>query len=140
MKLTPKEYEVMRILWNSKTPMTIPEIIRASPDRTWTEKGIYNIVTSMLGKEAVVRFTGVPTRSNTAKFIRPAISVEEYVAMQVLDVDLEMDIVAVFGAILDKKSVDEATLERMRRMLDRVKPVDKAIKDNIHEHIEEKDD
>ena len=117
MKLTDKELEVMRVIWNSKRPLCVPEIITASKNRTWRLSSIYNIVRSLSAKKVVEIIHDKPTTTNTAKFVRPIISIDEYVTMQVLDLSPD-DIESVFHAIVKNEKYSKSAKNILSRVID----------------------
>ena len=67
MNLTDKELEIMQVLWGSDSPMTIADIIAASPKRTWQEISANAILKNMVEKGVVVVDHYVPTTGRSAK-------------------------------------------------------------------------
>ena len=115
IRLTDKELEIMQVLWDNETPMTGSEIVSASKDRTWKEKSIYIIVNSLLKKNAIAFDHYKSTATNTARVYRAAISLEEYAALNVLE--LNPDIVSVITAIFRGKKFDKTPKEILYQVL-----------------------
>ena len=67
MNLTGKELEIMQVLWESDSPLTVADIIAASPERTWQEVSVHTILKNMVAKGVVIVDHYVPTTGRAAK-------------------------------------------------------------------------
>jgi len=122
INLTQKELEVMRVLWETQTPMTATEIVFSSKDRTWKEKSIFIILQSLTKKNAIAIDHHRATSTNIARAYRAAISVEEYAAIHVLD--MNPDIVRFIKAIVKNKKIDKKTKENLGFVINNIEEED----------------
>ena len=83
MNLTGKELEIMRVLWGSDSPMTVSDIIAASPKRTWQEVSVHTILKNMVAKGVVVVDHLVPTTGRAAKAYKTVFTAAQYALEQV---------------------------------------------------------
>ena len=102
MKLTDKEKEVMSVLWKSESPMTITEIIEASPNRTWKDVSVYQMLKTLRSKKAVTIDHYRPTSGKSAAVHKPLITPAEYVVLQAFE--LNVDIGALNAAFANRKN------------------------------------
>lgn len=51
--LTKKELEMMDVLWRSDTALTASEILKASTDKTWKDKSLHILITSLFKKNLI---------------------------------------------------------------------------------------
>jgi len=90
MRLTDKELEIMDVLWTSETPLTASDIVSVSQNRTWQDISIHNIMKSLLMKNAVVIDHMKPTTAKAARAFRATTTIEEYVAQQILGMNISI--------------------------------------------------
>ena len=83
MNLTGKELEIMQVLWESDSPMTIADIIATSPKRTWQEISANAILKNMVEKGVVVVDHYVPTTGRSAKAYKAVFTAAQYALEQV---------------------------------------------------------
>ena len=76
--LTKKETEIMNVLWNSKDALTATEILKASTDKTWKDKSLHLLITSILNKNLIVVDGFKKTDKNYARAFKPALSQYDY--------------------------------------------------------------
>ena len=122
INLTQKELEIMRVLWETQAPMTATEIVSSSKDRTWKEKSIYIILQSLLKKNAIAIDHHRATSTNIARVYRAAISVEEYAAIHVLE--MNPDIVRFIKAIVKGNKIDKKTKENLGYVINDIEEED----------------
>lgn len=82
-KLTRSEQEIMELLWKVDRPLSRAEIIDLAPGRTWKPSSIHILLNSMLEKGAVQVAGFVQSTKNYARTFVPALTPEEYAALQV---------------------------------------------------------
>ena len=78
VKLTGKEMEVMKVLWDSKTPMTATELIEDPRNRTWKENSIYVLLNTLIKKGAIAFACNKPSNTRNAKAYQPMLTPEAY--------------------------------------------------------------
>lgn len=114
-RLTLKELEIMRVLWDRENPITGQEIIEASPDRTWKESSIYIILKTLIKKGYVQIDNFKPTVTKNARTYKAVITPEEYSAMQATS--LNVNIAGFFTAFAKDNKIDEDTLGMLDKMI-----------------------
>ncbi|MGN1319207.1 MAG: BlaI/MecI/CopY family transcriptional regulator [Lachnospirales bacterium] len=78
--LTPREYEVMRILWDNNKPMLISDIVPLT--KTISEKSIHSIINNLL-LVGYVKVTGrVMVVKKPSRLYAPAVTLDEYAVIQ----------------------------------------------------------
>jgi predicted transcriptional regulator len=85
MKLTPKELEVMTLLWASAIPLTLTEMVNVSKHRTWKDSSIHILIKSLVKKGAAVVDVQKPTTTNLAMSYKPAMTIKEYATATIYD-------------------------------------------------------
>ena len=113
MKLSAKEIEIMDVLWTHDVPMTVNEIIAASPEnRSWSLKSINSMLPKLLAKGAVGVSHLSKTATMPARAYIPNLTYEQYMARNVAVVykDGKIDIQAFIEALLEavKRTEDGA--------------------------------
>ena len=76
--LTKKEMEIMNVLWENETALTASEILEASINRTWKDKSLHLLITSILNKNLIVVDGFKKTDKNYARAFKPALSQYDY--------------------------------------------------------------
>lgn len=118
MKLTEMQLEIMRVLWESESPLTASEIIARSADRTWKENSIFNMLHSLQRKGAVALDHYKPTVTKSARVYRATLSAEEYAAMRVFD--SKPNLVELFRAVVKNKVLDKETKEKLHQVVSEI--------------------
>ncbi len=103
--LTDKEYEIMRVLWNSDKPMQTSEIYAKT--ETIAENSMHPVIKKLINKGYIrvvgtIRVVKVPCRLYV-----PGISLNEYIAMQTKEVfrynNREIDLKGILGCLVKKE-------------------------------------
>ena len=92
MRLTEKEREIMEVLWENESPMTVVEIIEASPNRTWKDNSIHVMLRTMQTKNLVVLESFVPTGGRAAGAYKAAVTREEYAILFLQELNVNFDL------------------------------------------------
>ena len=115
--LTDVELEIMRVLWDSETPLTGAEIIDVSPvSKSWKDSSIHIIMRSLQRKNAVDVIGRKATATNNARIYAPLLTPEEYSTMQVNKVNV--DVPEFFAAFMKGKSLDSKTKRELLALID----------------------
>ena len=85
MQLTDKELEIMSVLWESSTSMTVADILEASENRSWSINSIFIMMTK-LEKKGAVDYLYKPTTTKPARAYKPTLSPEEFIAGSIASV------------------------------------------------------
>lgn len=80
--LPAKEEEVMKVLWDSKEPLSASEIAKKIPDRTWPASSIQGLLRSLQNKGAIEIDCITKLGKSYGRLFRPALSANEYITMQ----------------------------------------------------------
>lgn len=81
--LSPKEYDIMTILWNSDKPLTVSEILELRKEGTWSKNSIHPLLNSLLEKNFIsVVGTQKVSKVNSRLYI-PNIDLSDYISAQV---------------------------------------------------------
>ena len=81
--LSDNEYEIMSLLWEENKPLSKADIIKLSPNRSWSESSIYILLNSMLKKGAIIEDGFVKKQTNYTRIFAPRLSEVEYSVMQI---------------------------------------------------------
>lgn len=76
--LTKKELEIMNVLWKSETALTASEILEASINRTWKNKSLHLLITSILDKNLIIVDGFKKTDRNYARAFKPTLNQYDY--------------------------------------------------------------
>ena len=80
--LSAKEEASMKVLWESKEPLSASEIAERIPNRTWPASSIQSILRGLEKKGAIEVADIVRLGKAYGRVFRPALSANDYVAMQ----------------------------------------------------------
>lgn len=82
--LTNKEYEIMKILWNSEKPLLISDILLQATNIA--NNSLHPMIKKLI-KNGFIKVVGnVKVVKTTSRLYAPAISVDEYAAMQLEEI------------------------------------------------------
>lgn len=85
--LTPSELVLMNVLWDAQRPITGPEILKfvnAAPEGpAFAKTSFHALINTLLEREYVISVGGVGHGKNQARQFVPAISRNEYYALQI---------------------------------------------------------
>ncbi len=82
--LTNKEYEIMKILWNSEKPLLISDILIQATNIA--NNSLHPMIKKLI-KNGFIKVVGnVKVVKTTSRLYAPAISVDEYAAMQLEEI------------------------------------------------------
>ena len=73
----------MSLLWEKKEPLSKSDIVRLSPNKSWSESSIYILLNSMLKKGAIIENGFVKKQTNYSRVFAPDLSEVEYSIMQI---------------------------------------------------------
>ncbi len=119
--LTEREYEIMKILWSSEKPMLISDIMKLT--KITAKNSIHPLLKNLI-KNGYVKVVGnVIVVKTFSRLYAPAISLEDYTAMQVNEIfkkqkrnfDLKRFLV---GLSKENKANNQELVEYMRTFID----------------------
>ena len=126
--LTNKEYEIMKILWESEKPMLISDILLEA-DKV-AENSLHPMIKNLINNGFIKVVGSMKVSKTTSGLYAPAITVDEYAAMQ-----LE-GIMKTSNSKLDFKNVLASFTSRNKK---NNKDVIEGIKKFIEEYKEDED-
>ena len=119
---TRHEIEILSTLWKEDRELTKHEIIDLTPDKKWKVTSVDFLLNSLLDKDAI-KISGAKRSPDNRRYSRsysPLITQEEYASSYLNQVMPRADISGVFSALVDTRSIDMETIERIRCTLDRM--------------------
>lgn len=78
--LTNKEYEIMKILWDSGKPMLISDILLEADNVA--ENSLHPMIKNLINNGFIKVVGNMKVSKTTSRLYAPAITVDEYAAMQ----------------------------------------------------------
>lgn len=82
--LTPKEYEIMKILWCHNKPMLISEI--SAEVKNVAENSLHPMINSLIGKNYVKVVGNMKVSKTYSRLYSVAVTVNEYTAQQLVNI------------------------------------------------------
>lgn len=82
--LTKKEHEIMKVLWSSDKPLLISEVL--SNVKNVAGNSVHPMINSLLGKGYIKVVGNVQVVKTPSRLYAPAVSVDEYAAIQFAEV------------------------------------------------------
>ncbi|MDO4300520.1 MAG: BlaI/MecI/CopY family transcriptional regulator [Clostridia bacterium] len=82
--LTKKEYEVMKVLWNSEKPLLISDLLLMTENVA--ENSLHPMVKSLLKKGYIKVVGNMKVAKTQSRFYAPALTVDEYAAIQLNEI------------------------------------------------------
>lgn len=110
--LSANEFKIMELFWQEERPLSRPEIIELTPDKTWNPNSIHLILNNMIEK-GVIAVSGL-TRCGRGygRTYAPTMTQLEYAAYQAQEatpgMSLKDRLVGIVGTLLDKSEEDPA--------------------------------
>lgn len=110
--LSPNEFKIMELFWQEDRPLSRPQIIQLTPDKTWNPNSIHLILNNMIEK-GVIEVAGL-TRCGRGygRTYAPTMTQLEYAAYQVEEatpgMSLKDRLTGVVGTMLSKPGEDTA--------------------------------
>lgn len=80
LKLTPREEEVMEVFWREKRPLTTVDILEIAVDRTWKDRYLHRMITSILDKGLIQICGAVQYGKQYARQFEVTMDKEQYMA------------------------------------------------------------
>ncbi len=122
MSLTPNELEIMKVLWESKEPLSRSEIIEASPNRSWKASSIHILLNKMLEKE-VIHVAGFKKTGKTyGRTFGPLLSEQEYYSTLFSSKNNKAtpvkEMLPLFSALLDQTEITDETIDHLEQLLE----------------------
>lgn len=121
--LTPKELEIMELLWKVDRSLSRSEFIELSPNRSWKASSIHILLNKLLEKELIEVDGFVKTGKNYGRTYRPSITQEQYLIQQMQKTSTDKKAtskasLALFSALLKEGDIDGEVIDELQMMLD----------------------
>lgn len=119
--LSDNELAVLRVLWDSSTPLSRPEILSRMTNNVWHPNSVHRVLNSLMEK-GYVRIEGI-TRcgqnyGRTYSAIKTRSDYMADVALRAVpDVPEEECVLDVMSAMIKRKNISEKTITTLERML-----------------------
>ncbi|MDR2025716.1 MAG: BlaI/MecI/CopY family transcriptional regulator [Hungatella sp.] len=122
MELTKNELEIMKVLWNTKRPLTGTEIVQLSPDtKSWKDSSIHILINSLLKKKAIKEHGFVKIGKSYGRTFTPTESGEEYYARYLVALADRTSIKKVFATLFDNTKISGETISELEDLLKKYK-------------------
>ena len=106
----------MTVLWNANAPLTSPEILRLSVDKSWRDASLHRILNNLLEKGAVAEHGFIKDGKSISRTFVPAISCEEYYKA-VFSGHTSRDVPMILSALLSRSDFDAETIKKMEGII-----------------------
>lgn len=121
--LTPKELEIMELLWKVDRSLSRSEIIELSPNRSWQSSSIHILLNKLLEKNIIAIDGFVKTGKNYGRTYRPTITHEQFLIQQIHTTAKDKSAkkkasLALFSALLKKGDITQDIIDELQSMLD----------------------
>ena len=118
MQLTKSELQIMDVLWAAERPMSRSDLLEQSEEKNWKDSSVHILLNGLLRKGAI-REAGVVKRSKTyGRTFLPTMTREEYFATTSFSHRYKPDMEGLIRALLERPEADEATLLKIRQLID----------------------
>lgn len=117
-RLTKCEREIMQMFWSIDHPVTPPEIISKSENRSWKERSVFSMVHSLLQK-GLIREVGLVRSGKTyARTLEAAMTRADYFATVVSEALTQEEYPAFLAALLKSVEDQPMMLAALRQALE----------------------
>lgn len=118
MVLTKSEMEIMDVLWEDGGALSRSDFLERSEEKSWKDSSVHILLNGLLRKGAI-REAGVVKRSKTyGRTFLPTMTREEYFATTSFSHRYKPDMEGLIRALLERPEADEATLLKIRQLID----------------------
>ena len=123
--LTAREYEIMKILWNSEKPMIISDILALT--QTVAKNSLHPMINNLMKRKYIKVVGNIKVAKTYCRMYAPAITVDEYAAQQLNDLFSDTNKsfdVASFLSYLTKrgrKKTDDVFINEMEKFIESYK-------------------
>lgn len=117
MNLTKSELEIMETLWLAGRPLSRPEILALSTNRSWSSSTIHILLNGLLKKGAIEEAGFVRCTKTYGRLYAPKISGEEFYAESVFSKKSIRALPMYFSALLRNKDLTVEMLTELETTL-----------------------
>ena len=117
MYLTTNELELMDVLWSAGRPLSRPEILEQSVDKTWKSSSIHILLNSLLQKGAIREDGYIRCGRTYGRLYTAKVSCEEYHASTLSSTRQKPDIPKLFSALIRTEKLDDETISQLEALL-----------------------
>ena len=117
MELTKSEMQIMDVLWGADAPLSRSDLLERSEEKTWKDSSVHILLNGLLAKGAI-REAGFVKRSKTfGRTFLPAVTREEYFAINVFSHTHKPNFVDLIAALLQRPDLTAEDLERIEALV-----------------------
>jgi predicted transcriptional regulator len=116
MELTKNELQFMNVLWQSENPITAPEILERSTERTWKDRSLHVILNNLLDKGAIVEHGFIKEGRTISRTFVPKISREEYYKTVLADCGSKELLGLVSAIMRDRNDFEDETVDELEEI------------------------
>lgn len=119
--LNQKEEQVMKVLWESDTPLSATEIANRI-DSDWAKKSIQNIIRKLESKKAIEVAEITKIGKTYGRLFRPTISSDEYAVMQFNNFYKgDNEVSFILSALTGNKKKSSALAKELKELMEKYK-------------------
>lgn len=119
--LNQKEEQVMKVLWESDTPLSATEIANRI-DSDWAKKSIQNIIRKLESKKAIEVAEITKIGKTYGRLFRPTISSDEYAVMQFNNFYKgDNEVPFILSALTGNKKKSSALAKELKELMEKYK-------------------
>ena len=117
MYLTQSEMEIMQSFWQSEEPMSLGELIEASPNRSWRDRSGFSIINSLI-KKGLLREEGfVHSGKTIARTFTPIVGATDFMINQIDAYEGKIELSQLVAHLLGNESVKEKDIKELDKLL-----------------------
>lgn len=117
MRLTKCEQEMMEVFWAAGKPLSQPELLAQAGEKSWKNSSVYILLNGLLEKEMLREVGFVRSGKAYARTFAPALSYEEYCAMEIRASRQKPDLAKLVCALLREGDISDQTIEELEALL-----------------------
>lgn len=119
--LNQKEEQVMKVLWESDTPLSATEIANRI-DSDWAKKSIQNIIRKLESKKAIEVAEITKIGKTYGRLFRPTISSDDYAVMQFNNFYKgDSEVPFILSALTGNKKKSSALAKELKELMEKYK-------------------
>lgn len=117
MYLTQSEMEMMQAFWQSGEPMSLSNLIEASPDRCWKDRSGFSIINSLI-KKGLLREEGyVHSGKTIARTFVPVVSYTDFMLKQLNACEGKLKLPQLLAGLLGDETIDASDIRELDKII-----------------------
>ena len=117
MYLTQSEMEIMQAYWKSDKPMSLSELIEASPDRTWKDRSGFSIINNLIKKGFLKEESFVHSGKTIARTFAPVTTCTEYMISQWGEFSGKIDYSKLLAGLLGEEKIESNEINELNKLI-----------------------